>query len=124
MTLDHRTRAAAALKAIRSFKGDDAERKKYTSRIKDLGLMIRQNNLLHALVYLRTKKNDGGAEIAEQVGKHLQDHDFVEGDVLKALGVADERSYLRAQNEAMAYAIWLKRFAVAEFGEEHESDRP
>lgn len=122
--LDHRTRAAAALLAVRAVRTSPVPAKKYVARTKDLGLMIRRNSLLHALVFLRTKKHaEGGDLIARQVCDHLQQQGLLRReDPLTELSSMERPDYLRAQNEAMAFAQWLKRLAVAEHGDAQPGD--
>ena len=125
-----RTRARHALEAVRAFKSDhqnDADKKKYLSRIKDLGLMVRQNGIIAALVFVRSRDEAIGGRLTDQVRDHLLGVGLLpanQRDLLKHLTGCDEAAYLRLQTEAVRYTQWLKRFAVVELGvEEDFSDR-
>ena len=121
-----RTRARHALEAVREFADHyqtQADRKKYLSRIKDLGLMVRQNGVIGALVFVRSRDEAVGGALADQVRRHLIDAGLLNHgvkDLLKHLAGCEEHAYLRLQDETARYTQWLKRFAVVELGVDEE----
>ncbi len=97
----------------------------YLSYVKALPATILQNGLGQAMATLlaatkgkdvNEKKNDPHYQLYNDVQSWLcggyEDAPFSNGDLLQAITENDQRHYLRAQTEAQAYIIWLKKFAA------------
>ena len=121
-----RARAALAITQVRTFGKDHRNlRGKYKSRVVDLGLMIRQNGLINALVFVRSREAEVGAALSDQIRARLADSKLLgdkDADLLAHLAGIDEADFLRLQNEAMLHVGWLKRLAVVEF-QDVQADR-
>lgn len=126
-SLDQR-RAKHALKCIKTRQKDGTKQLDYLSYVKALPATILQNGLGQAMATLRAKrgnKNDPHCRLYEDVQSWLcsgdEDSTFPKGDLLEAITSNDQQHYLKAQAEAQAYLIWLKKFAAAFLNEKpHE----
>jgi len=119
-TLDQR-RAVDSLTRVKQLKksGDPG---KYASYVKSLPASILQNGLGQALATLLAAAKGNTSDAHYVLYSHLHqwlcsDSDDAvyrkAGDVLEALIQHDEKLYLHAQAESLAYLEWLKKFAVA-----------
>lgn len=119
-SLDQR-RAKHALKCIRERQKDGTKQSDYLSYVKALPATILQNGLGQAMATLLAKGGNKSAphrRLYEDVqswlcvgDKESPFHD--KGDLLEAITQNDQQHYLKAQAEAQAYLIWLKKFAAA-----------
>lgn len=118
-SLDQR-RAEHALKCIKE-REKDAKQSDYLSYVKALPATILQNGLGQAMATLlaaaKGKENDSHYRLYKDVQSWLcgsgEDAIFPEGDLLEAITSNDQQHYLKAQAEAQAYLVWLKKFAAA-----------
>lgn len=124
-------RAAHALKAIEDLKENNNKLGHYVSYVRALPANILQNGLGQALATLlaaaKGKHDDPHHRLHDQVQAWL----CREGDpdapyagkphLLKAITEGSEQTYLHAHAEALAYLVWLKKFAVA-FLDKQEPD--
>lgn len=118
-SLDQR-RAKHALDCIKN-RENDAKQLDYLSYVKALPATILQNGLGQAMATLRAKggdKNDPHRRLYEDVQSWLcggdEESPFPkQTDLLEAITSNDHQHYLKAQAEAQAYLVWLKKFAAA-----------
>ena len=119
-SLDQR-RAKHALKCIKE-REKDAKQSDYLSYVKALPATILQNGLGQAMATLlaasKGKEKDAHYCLYEDVQSWLCDSSEDEifpnqRDLLEAITQNDQQHYLKAQAEAQAYLIWLKKFAAA-----------
>ena len=129
-SLDQR-RARHALKCVKEIKSElkSPQQSLYMRYAKALPATILQNGLGQAMATLRAKggdKNDPHRRLYEDVQSWLcggdQESPFPnKGDLLESITSNDHQHYLKAQAEAQAYLIWLKKFAAAFLNEKpHE----
>lgn len=128
-SLDQR-RAKHALECVKKIKSElkSPQQSLYMSYAKALPATILQNGLGQAMATLRAKggdKNDPHRRLYEDVQSWLcsdnEDATFSKGDLLEAITSNDQQHYLKAQAEAQAYLVWLKKFAAAFLNEKpHE----
>ena len=119
-SLDQR-RAKHALKCIRERQKDGTKQSDYLSYVKALPATILQNGLGQAMATLLAKgggENDSHRRLYQDVQSWLCGGDKEspfsnKGDLLEAITQNDQQHYLKAQAEAQAYLIWLKKFAAA-----------
>ena len=119
-SLDQR-RAKHALDCIKKRQKDGTKQSDYLSYVKALPATILQNGLGQAMATLRAKgrdRNDPYSRLYEDVQSWLcggdQESPFPnKEDLLEAITSNDQQHYLKAQAEAQAYLIWLKKFAAA-----------
>ena len=119
-SLDQR-RAKHALKCVKEIKSElkSPQQSLYMRYAKALPATILQNGLGQAMATLRAKggdKNDPHCRLYEDVQSWLcsdnEDATFSKGDLLEAITNNDQQHYLKAQAEAQAYLVWLKKFAA------------
>lgn len=126
-SLDQR-RAKHALERIKTRQGDDTKQSDYLSYVKALPATILQNGLGQAMATLlaaaKGKENDPHHRLYQDVQSWLcggdQESPFPKrGDqnsieeLIEEITKSDQQCYLKAQAEAQAYLIWLKKFAAA-----------
>ena len=119
-SLDQR-RAKHALERIKTHQKDGTKQSEYLSYVKALPATILQNGLGQAMATLlaaaKGKENDPHQHLYKDVQSWLcsnnEDATFSKGDLLEAITSNDQQHYLKAQAEAQAYLIWLKKFAAA-----------
>ena len=113
-------RAEHALLVIEALKGENIRH--YVSYVSALPATILQNGLGQALATLlsaaKGKSDDPHQKLYDQMQGWLcrgdADAPYKEGDnLIKAIVEGDEQTYLHAHAEALAYLVWLKKFAVA-----------
>ena len=117
-SLDQR-RAQHALRCIKN-RENDAKQSDYLSYVKALPATILQNGLGQAMATLlaAAKGKDAHYCLYEDVqswlcGGDKESHFSNQTDLLEAITSNDQQHYLKAQAEAQAYLIWLKKFAAA-----------
>ena len=119
-TLDQR-RAANALRLVKSLK-ESGKYAKYPSYVKSLPATVLQNGLGQALATLLAAAKGDTSDAHHLLYSHLHQwlcsdtDDAVfraAPDVLEAITQHEEKQYLHAQAESLAYLEWLKKFAVA-----------
>lgn len=120
-SLDQR-RAKHALDCIKERQKDGTKQSDYLSYVKALPATILQNGLGQAMATLlaaaKGKENHPYQHLYKDVQSWLcgddEDAPFPnKGDLLEAITRNDQQHYLKAQAEAQAYLIWLKKFAAA-----------
>jgi CRISPR-associated protein Cmr5 len=120
-TLDQR-RAANALGQVRELHDSGRKVGHYVSYVKSLPASILQNGLGSALATLLAAAKGDANDPHRLLYDHLNQWicsgtpDAVypdDSDALEAITRRDEKAYLHAQAESLAYLDWLKKFAVA-----------
>ena len=121
-SLDQR-RAKHALDCIKKRQKDGKKQQSdYLSYVKALPATILQNGLGQAMATLlaaaKGKENDPHHRLYEDVQTWLcggdQESPFPkQTDLLEEITSNGQQDYLKAQAEAQAYLIWLKKFAAA-----------
>ncbi len=125
-SLDQR-RAKHALKCVKKIKSElkSPQQSLYMSYAKALPATILQNGLGQAMATLRAKggdENDPHRRLYEDVQSWLcgsgEDAIFSnkignKWDLLESITNNEQQHYLKAQAEAQAYLVWLKKFAAA-----------
>lgn len=125
-TLDQQ-RAKQAWDDIQSVVNRDEIKKKYGSLARKVPMLVLTNGLGQTLAFLRAKgKNDTGDE-HNVLFRHLSAWTMSQiapnpgnQNLLDWVLNNDSAAYRRATTEALAYLIWLKRFAEAELPTEEE----
>lgn len=119
-------RAAKAWAYIADVKGKTFEGK-YGGRVKELPALILTNGLGQTLAFLRAK-GKGNPNAPQTLYGHLSEWVMSEiasgqqDSLLEWIIGQDSSTYRRATTEALAFTVWLKRFAEAELKSE-EPDR-
>lgn len=124
-----RQRADDALQKVRALQnGDDDAYGNYVSFVKALPAVILQNGLGQALATeLASSGTDNAtkkghkflfAHVNQWLGRDNETAPFpaacdAQTGILQALMSGEQKQYLLAQHEALAYVSWLKKFAVA-----------
>jgi len=112
-TLEQR-RASHALKSIKSM--NDRDTGHYTSYVSSLPATIITNGLGQALSMLETKDESAHKLLLKHITDWLKLRISELGSrasVVDSLMQSDQKIYLEAQYEALAYLSWLKQFARA-----------
>lgn len=122
-------RAEHALLAIEGLKGENIGH--YVSYVSALPATILLNGLGQALATLlsaaKGKSDDPHQKLYDQIQSWLC-RDAVdapyknEPSLIKAIADGSEQTYLHAHAEALAYLVWLKKFAVAFLNEPGKGD--
>ena len=97
---------------------------KYGSQARKLPALIQINGLGQTLAFLNSKPDN---KAMRQIYAHLSEWVMRQmgngGDLLPAITRWSSDEYRRATGEALAYALWLRRFAEAKgWGESEEED--
>lgn len=102
-------------------------RKSYGSLARKVPMLVLTNGLGQALAFLRSKGKDDQANEHNVLFRHVSAWTLSQvapnakdGDLLQWLLTNDSAAYRRATTEALAYLVWLKRFAEAELPTEEE----
>lgn len=104
-------RAAQAWKDVDSAK----EIKYYGSLVKGFAATIQRDGLGAALVFLSAKGKEEHRSLFSHLSRWVMGELRWQGnDLLQALLTRSTHDYRRATAEALAYLLWLKRFAEAE----------
>ncbi len=85
--------------------------------------MIHTNGLGQAIAFCKGKNEKAYTEIVAMLAEWLCEEgrpfaEFDSDNILTAITQSDMQTYMRAQAEAMAYLLWVKKFAKALIGEE------
>ncbi|MBT9174940.1 MAG: hypothetical protein DDT22_00606 [candidate division WS2 bacterium] len=80
--------------------------------LKGLPGMIKQNGLGQTIAFLRCK-GDEYKEVAEILAKLLINKDSTSTNLLNKILNSEIKEYIYMQNEAIEYAGWIKKFALA-----------
>lgn len=116
-------------------------RKEYGSQARGLPAMIQTNGLGQTLAFLKAKgKNEDNAYKAlyghlsrwgfmrltgNNTARQIPNSTRTTSDLLEWLINSDSATYRRATTEALAYALWLRRFAEAKgWGDEGQGGTP
>jgi CRISPR-associated protein Cmr5 len=103
---------------------DDDLRQKYRSEARQLPALIQTNGLGLTLTYLRAKAGDRHfAKLYEHVEGWVKERvEWAEtaADLVECIVKNDSLRYRHATQEALALAVWLRRFAEALLPEEKE----
>ena len=98
-----------------------ANHKEYGSRVRDLPAMIQTNGLGQSLAFLKSKAKNNNRDyhavlyshlstwLGEKIRGQQNDSDFLTWIITQNSDV-----YRRATTEALAYTMWLRRFAEAQ----------
>ncbi len=122
-------RAAHALRVVRAIRdGDRKFHSSYRSYVSELPAAILTNGLGQAAATLLAQAKEP-RDAHRLLFDHLEawlcggdeESPYAKGDLLEALVENDQRTYLRAQAEALAYLEWVKKFAVAFLAKEKEN---
>lgn len=122
----HAWQAVKAIKAAVTAGGepDDGLRKKYRTEARQLTSLIQANGLGLTLSYYRSKSSDAAfGKLYDHLAEWLKDQvawPNTDPDLLGCITASDSRVYLHATQEALALAIWLRRFAEALLPEDEE----
>ena len=122
-SLDQR-RAKHALKRIKTRQVDGTKQSDYLSYVKALPATILQNGLGQAMATLlaaaKGKEKDSHYRLYQDVQSWLcggdQESPFPKREgqnLIEEITKSEQQRYLKAQAEAQAYLIWLKKFAAA-----------
>jgi CRISPR-associated protein Cmr5 len=102
-------------------------RKSYGSLARKVPMLVLTNGLGQTLAFLRSKGKDDQSDEHNVLFRHLSEWTMrqvapntKDGDLLKWMLNNDSAAYRRASTEALAYLVWLKRFAEAELPTEEE----
>jgi CRISPR-associated protein Cmr5 len=112
-------RAKAAWERVIEVKGKPYAAK-YNQLARGAAADIQANGLGQTLAFWRAKGRNEGEEHHRVVFDHVSDWvrqrlRFTEPDLLQwVMGTADTDGYRRATAEAIAFLVWLRRFAEAE----------
>jgi CRISPR-associated protein Cmr5 len=113
--LSEQARASDAWNNIE--KVSETEEKKYGTLARKLPALIQTNGLGQALAFLRAKggknKRDAHNVLFSHVSNWVVTQVDGSGDLLEWVIRQDSSQYRRATAEAIAYAMWLRRFAEA-----------
>ncbi len=99
----------------------DDFRKKYGSLARKVPMLVLTNGLGQTLAFLRSKGKDDQSDEHNVLFRHLSAWTISQvasntsnESLLEWVLTQDSATYRRATTEALAYLIWLKRFAEAE----------
>ncbi|NLU33508.1 MAG: type III-B CRISPR module-associated protein Cmr5 [Wolinella succinogenes] len=109
-------RAADALKGIKNAIANGVRRKEFVSYASGFPMMIHTNGLGQAVAFYAGKKEKEYKELLNMLKEWLAstDRPFAgEPDLLNAITNNNMQTYMLAQAEAMAYLVWVKKFAKA-----------
>jgi CRISPR-associated protein Cmr5 len=113
-------RAEHALAAVERLRGKSIGH--YVSHVRALPANILQNGLGQSLAMLRAAAKGKATDPHQQLYDQMQDwlcRDHKDApyvgqpELIQAIVKGSESAYLYAHSEALAYLIWLKKFAVA-----------
>lgn len=116
-------RATAAWKCIDEVNRlSEKFKKRYSGLVRSFPALVQTSGLGQALAFLRAKSNasnEHGLLYSHLSGWVVGRMSFAGSsrDLLQGIMSSDSQIYRRATVEALAYAIWLKRFAEAELPE-------
>lgn len=120
-------RAKAAWEAVSEIKSKSKETKEgYSTQAKNFPMMTMTNGLGQSLAFLRAKgKAEHNKAFYQHVSAWVTKEIFNVSDekLLERLLDSDSNFYRRATTEALAFAVWLKRFAEAEL-DDKKTNRP
>jgi CRISPR-associated protein Cmr5 len=109
------------LNTLRGEKGGNTWRKEYGSLARKVPMLVLTNGLGQTLAFLRAKGKDDASDEHNVLFRHLSA--WTMGQVASSASNQnlldwvlnnDSAAYRRATTEALAYLMWLKRFAEAE----------
>lgn len=118
-------RAAAALRKVRELREAGAGRYgNYRSYVERLPAQIVMNGLGQAVATVRARASGDSAEARAYALLHGHMQGWLcrnqplapyrgAGDLIEAITTCDQDTYVRAHAEALAYLVWLKKFARA-----------
>jgi CRISPR-associated protein Cmr5 len=112
-------RAAHALEKVKGVQSG----KKFTSVATAMPTMIHTNGLGQAIAFCKGKGERQYDEMVEMLAEWLcsEGRPFAGNEsreILDAITQNDMQTYMLAQAEAMAYLVWVKKFAKAIIGED------
>ena len=122
-TLEQR-RAADAWSKVTGV--SDSLQSGYASQAQRLGSLIQVNGLGQTLAFLRSKAGDKQEMqvLYEHISTWVTPHMGVQGDLLEQMMGWSSADYRRATTEALAYALWLRRFVEAQGWTAEGDDNP
>ena len=102
-------------------------RKKYGSQARKVPMLVLTNGLGQTLAFLHSKGKDDQSDEHTVLCRHLSAWTMSQvapnakdADLLQWLLKNDSAAYRRGTTEALAYLVWLKRFAEAKLPTEEE----
>jgi CRISPR-associated protein Cmr5 len=108
-------RSKSALDEIKNLKD---ERDKFAKLVSGLPAMILQNGFGQSLAFLLAKKKQEHLQAFNIVVRWLESRGILKSsnkeEVVISLSNLPQESYLHAQEEALKYLEWIKRYANAE----------
>jgi len=111
-TLEQR-RAAAALSSIDSVVGKNYDRE-YRSLVRSFPAYVLTNGLAPALAFLKSKGGPEHEELYRQLSDWVpKELGLSSGELLDVILQQNSYAYMRTTREALAFVVWLKRFAEA-----------
>lgn len=114
-------RAADAWAAVRRH-ANLGHAKEFKALVRGFPALILTNGLGHALTFLRAKNKPHHKALYDALNLWIGDHMGAQRtDLLEWLMEHSSDHYRRATTEALAYLVWLKRFAEAEIQGEGEA---
>lgn len=103
---------------------DDTLKKKYRIEARQLASLIQTNGLGLTLSYHRSKSNDAAfRQLYDHLAEWLKSQvswTNAEPDLLERITTSDSQAYRLATQEALALAVWLRRFAETLLPEDEE----
>jgi len=114
-------RAEHALNGVRNVQSGTL----FTSVANSLPTMIHTNGLGQAIAFFKGKSDQQYEEIIQMLSDWLckEGKPFANNnpsDILSTITQVDMHTYILAQTEAVAYLLWVKKFAKAILGEGEE----
>ncbi|GAB4440169.1 MAG: hypothetical protein Kow00120_08210 [Anaerolineae bacterium] len=113
---------ARAKQAWRDVEGVGEDQTKYGTLARKLPALIQTNGLGQTLAFLKSKKKESATQLLyRHLSSWVMQQMHANGDLLQAITGWTTEKYRRATTEALAYALWLRRFAEAQgWGGEEE----
>ena len=115
-------RAHYAYLAIEKVKTSSIDTKKYTSYIRKLPMMIKNNGFGATIAFYYSKSNGNRVEdkaykeIYNRIEKWLIKQELIEQNLIQSVTELDSDAYKEITLETMALLSWLKRLAEGTFG--------
>ncbi|PIE00912.1 MAG: type III-B CRISPR module-associated protein Cmr5 [Acidobacteria bacterium] len=118
-------RARFALECVQEANRDlnETELEKFSSFAAGSPSVILQNGFGQALVFWLSKGKSRHLKVYDALGKWLKEQGFLKAfnadrrvELIEELCEMDQRKYLAAQKESLAFLEWYKRFANSNLG--------
>lgn len=115
-------RAERAWKVIEVVKTltDEKTKKKYRSYVRSASTLILTNGLAQTLAFWKAKEEEAYQRLLRDLSELVLESST---DLLtKSINLSSVDEYIKDTEEALAYLVWLKRFAEAELPKEDSND--